>query len=190
MNTLDSYKVDLKNMRSDRSEYQYCLDKAFFEAINDVLIRDGNVSVNLLVQKVAGSYEFMFRMEGMVRIPCDRCLDEMELPVERVSCVKVKMGDEYADDGDMIVVPYEDGVLNVAHLMYEIIALEIPIKHVHAPGDCNVVMMRVLKEHEAADETGTVEENMSVGASRHGADDSGKSVDPRWDELKKILDNN
>lgn len=35
----------------------------------------------------------------------------------------------------MVIVPEEDGYINVAWFMYEFIALSIPMKHVHAPGN-------------------------------------------------------
>ena len=33
MDVLDSYKIDLKNMRTDVAEYQFALDDAFFGAV-------------------------------------------------------------------------------------------------------------------------------------------------------------
>ena len=41
---------------------------------------------------------------------------------------------EYAEEGDnLIVIPEEEGEINVAWFMYEFVALAIPMKHVHAP---------------------------------------------------------
>ena len=185
MNMLYSYKVDLKNMRTDVSEYQFRLDNAFFEAIDDVLIRKGLVDVNLRVKKTAGAFELTFSIKGNVQIPCDRCLDDMDQAIDTVSTLKVKLGDEYEDDGELIVVPYEEGVLDFSWNLYELIALEIPIKHVHEPGMCNVAMMGVLKQHEAvASDEDTDDDVNAQGEDRE------KPVDPRWNELKKILDNN
>lgn len=187
MNVLDSYKIDLKNMRTDVSEYQFRLDNAFFEAIDDVLIRKGLVDVNLRVKKTAGAFELTFCIKGNVQIPCDRCLDDMDQAIDSVSTLKVKLGDEYEDNGELIVVPFDEGVLDVSWNLYEFIALEIPIKHVHEPGKCNVAMMSVLKEHEAV-ASGDDDDTDDEFFAHEG--DGEKPIDPRWNELKKILDNN
>lgn len=188
MNVLDNYKIDLKNMRSDAVEYQYHLDNAFFEAIGDILVQKGSVDVILRVKKTAGAFELTFCIKGMVQIPCDRCLDDMDQSIDSVSVLKVKFGDEYADEGELIVVPYEDGVLDVAWNIYEFIALEIPIKHVHEPGKCNGAMMSVLRQHTAVSFEDEADDVSSDDIAQNGSKE-GKLTDPRWSELKKLLDN-
>ena len=60
----------------------------------------------------------------------------------------VKFGHEYAEEGDnLIVIPEEEGEINVAWFMYEFIALSVPMKHVHAPGKCNKAMTGKLNKH-------------------------------------------
>lgn len=186
MDVLGRYKIDLKNMRTDSETFQFALDNTFFDAVEGTLVRKGNVDVTLRVNKTAGAYELRFQIRGNVTVPCDRCLDDMEQGIDTESVLKVKLGDSYADEGDLVVVPFEDGTLDVAWYLYEFIALEIPIKHVHEPGKCNVAMMDALWEHSAV-----------AGGEAHDGDsgDAGdgrenKPTDPRWNELKKILDNN
>ena len=69
-----------------------------------------------------------------------------------------------------MTVAEDEGILDVTWLLYEFIALAIPIRHVHAPGKCNPAMIRALEEHSAA---------------RSGQED-GVTVDPRWETLLKL----
>jgi uncharacterized metal-binding protein YceD (DUF177 family) len=99
----------------------------------------------------------------------------MSLDIENTGELKVKLGPDFADDGDIVVVPEDKGLVNVAWYIYEFIALAIPIKHVHAPGKCNKGMMEKLDEHSAEEgEEGAVE-------------DSGAN-DPRWDALNSLME--
>lgn len=189
MDVLDRYWIDLKNMRADIAEYQYVLDDAFFNAVEGTLVHNGHVNVALSVKKAIGAFELTFRIEGILQIPCDRCLDVMDQAIDTVSILRVKLGDDYADEGDLVVIPFDEGVLNVAWYMYEFIALEIPIKHVHGPGKCNEAMMSTLKQHLAEMSTENESEDSSGDMEGH-VTDSEKPVDPRWNKLKKILDNN
>ena len=56
----------------------------------------------------------------------------MELPISSSDKLMVKFGHEYAEEGDnLIVIPEEEGEINVAWFMYEFVALSVPMKHVH-----------------------------------------------------------
>ena len=103
----------------------------------------------------------------------------------------VKFGHEYAEEGDnLIVIPEEEGEINVAWFMYEFIALSIPMKHVHAPGKCNKTMTSKLSKHlrTNADEDG--DETFEAAGDDIVVEEAEEQTDPRWNELKKILDNN
>ena len=106
----------------------------------------------------------------------------------------VKFGHEYAEEGDnLIVIPEEEGEINVAWFMYEFVALAIPMKHVHAPGKCNKAVSSKLHKHlrTKADEDDAEDEIFIEGEDAMPESDAEETqIDPRWDELKKILDNN
>ena len=116
---------------------------------------------------------------------CDRCLDEMEQPIETTDRLKVKLGAEYSEEDDMVIVPEEEGYINVAWFIYEFIALSIPMKHVHAPGKCNKDMENKLSKHLRVSGDEEEDEDFFVESA-----DEPQTIDPRWNELKKILDNN
>ena len=185
---LNKYKVELKNMLTDVCEYEYQLDNQFFADLEAPEVQKGNVSVSLKVKKTSGIYQLDFYTEGMVVVTCDRCLDEMEQPVESTDRLKVKLGDEYAEIDDMVVIPEEEGYINVAWFIYEFIALSIPMKHVHAPGKCNKGMVSKLSRHlrTSADDDEWIDDSMELEI----AEDEPREIDPRWNVLKKILDNN
>jgi len=92
----------------------------------------------------------------------------------------VKLGAEFTEMDDIVIVPEEEGYINVAWFIYEFVALSIPMKHSHAPGECDKEMEGKLNKHlrTMADDEDFEEENETC------------EIDPRWNELKKILDNN
>ena len=186
MRKLDAYKIDLKGMKDNTYSCEYVLDNHFFSEIDAPEIHAGNVNVALTVRKTAGIYELSFDIDGVVQVTCDRCLDDMDQSVSSKDVLKVKLGDDYLEDGELVVIPEEEGEINVAWYMYEFIALDIPIKHVHEEGKCNSVMEGKLSQYlrTLADEEDALSEDESGDSSMHD------NIDPRWNELKKIIDNN
>lgn len=135
-------------------------------------------------------FEMNFTLEGTVIVPCDRCLDDMELPIETNNRLVVKFGREYAEESDeVVVIPEDEGAINVAWFLYEFIALAIPMKHVHAPGKCNKAMSSKLKKHTAKGSAMSDDMDDDAADDVSFDEDSSTSVDPRWDALKGLLEN-
>ena len=173
-------------MLTDTAEYKYQLDNQFFLDLDAPEVQKGQVNVTLKVRKTSGVYQLNFHTEGKVVVICDRCLDEMDQPIETEDQLKVKLGAEYSEMEDIVVIPEEEGYINVAWFIYEFIALSIPMKHVHAPGKCNKDMVSKLSKHLRV--SGYEEEDDFEGSDE--SEEQPQPIDPRWNELKKILDNN
>ena len=179
MGKLEKYDIDLKTMEVDEKEFTYSLDDDFFTALGAQEVTRGQVEAHVNVKKLTASFELDMYINGYVIIQCDRCLDDMVQPVEANNKLKIKFGTSYLDEGDeLVIVPEDEGKVNVAWFLYEIIALSIPIQHTHASGECNEEMMKILKEHS--------------GHFNEDENDSptGENIDSRWNDLKKLLNNN
>ncbi|MFV0398960.1 MAG: YceD family protein [Bacteroidales bacterium] len=187
MGRFTPYNLTLKSLTEGIHAYEYQLDNKFFDAIDDDQVHKGKVSVTVHVKRTLQSFELTFAMNGSVQLPCDRCLDDMTLPVEVNEVLYVKFGQEFGEEGDnLIIVPEAEGELNIAWFLFEFIALSIPIKHVHPPGQCNKEMSSKLRKHS----TRKVEDDDFEDTDEFdsGTEDE-SSTDPRWDGLKQLLDN-
>ena len=174
MGRFDKYNIDLKSLKAEPLELVFDLDNAFFADIEGEEFQRGTVKAVVTARKNRDAFDLTFSLSGIVVVPCNRCLDDLELEVETENSLRVKFGEDYADDGDIVVVPEQDGDLNIAWYLYEFIALALPMRRIHAPGKCNRGMTGKLKKHllgEYDDEEGG-EENVAI--------------DPRWDILKNI----
>lgn len=173
MCSLEPFKIDLKGLKQGQTTFAMTLDDAYFEAIDAPEVRHGNVALTLSVERVGEFFNLTFREKGTVAVPCDLCLDDVDVEVECENRLAAKFGEESADEGDdCVTVAENEGILDTAWLAYEFLALAIPVRHVHAPGKCNEAMIRVLGEHTAA---------------RSGEEDTA-AIDPRWAALQQLKD--
>ena len=92
------YNVDLKNLTPGIHEFEYLLENKFFVDIDGDQVQKGKVKVNLTVKRSSMMFEMNFQIEGVVMVPCDRCLDDMELPIDTHNRLVVKFGKEYAEE--------------------------------------------------------------------------------------------
>ncbi|MDR3137505.1 MAG: DUF177 domain-containing protein [Tannerellaceae bacterium] len=151
MAKFSAYEVNLKSFSGKEQTYEYLLENAYFANIDNDDMRKGKVQVNLTVDRKGSLFELNFYLQGWVKVPCDRCLDEVELPVESRNKLMVKFGKEFSEESEeIVIVPEEEGSINVAWFLYEFIVLSLPMKHVHAPGKCNREMAAHLRHHTAS----------------------------------------
>ncbi|MBQ9231202.1 MAG: DUF177 domain-containing protein [Prevotella sp.] len=171
MCSLETFKIDLKGMKTDEQRLEFDLDNDFFKALDTSEVNGGALHVSVSIRKATGFYEFQFHTEGTVAVPCDICLDDMEQPIETDNRLVAKLGAETNTEDDVVIVDENEGILDLSWLIYEFIALAIPIKHVHAPGKCNSAMTQKLQELS--------------GANLRGKEEA-QEIDPRWEALAKL----
>ena len=129
---LDYLHIDLKSLDYGRTERTLSLDDAYFEAIDAPEVRRGNLSVRIAIDRTSqDAFLLDFHITGTVTVSCDRCLDDMELPIEAQERMEAKFGEESSEDDACVTVAEDEGILDVAWLIYELTALAIPVRHVH-----------------------------------------------------------
>ena len=173
MCSLEQFKIDLKRLTDEVTTLEFDLDNRFFAALDSSELRQGTLHVSVSIRKATGFFELQFHSEGTVTVTCDRCLDDMDLPISTDNRLVVKLGTAYSEEDDVIIVSEDEGILDTSWLIYEFVMLAIPIKHVHAPGKCNPAMSKVLEE---------------LSTDRSSDEESDQHIDPRWSALLKLKD--
>ncbi len=168
------YKIALRNFSDEPQRYEYQLDSELFKQLDGSAdIQKGAVDVILTVRKGVAAFEFLFQISGTVSVSCDRCLDDIAMDVNTENKLYVKFGKEYSEENDeIIIIPEEDGEINVVWFIYEFIALSLPLKRVHAPGKCNKAMSSALNKYK--------------DTSVNEAEEDEQAIDPRWEALKGL----
>ncbi|MDD6954399.1 MAG: YceD family protein [Prevotella sp.] len=168
---MDDFQIDLRDLKEGLTEMSFLLDDDFFGRLEGATLKRGRLRCDLSVNRTDTFFELKFHISGMVIVPCDLCLDDMEQPIEANETLACQLGEEDRSDDELVVVARENGVLDISWFVYEFVNLAVPIRHVHAPGKCNAAMMSILDEYSV---------------SRRDDEDEEESADPRWDALRKL----
>ena len=171
MCSLEQFKIDLKGLKDEVTTLDYTLDNSFFSALDGSTLSDGALHVSVSIRKATGFFELLYHVEGTVVVPCDLCLDDMDQPIETDCRQVAKLGSADTEDDDVVMVDDEEGILDLSWLIYELIVLARPIKHVHAPGKCNSVMTQKLQE---------------LSGAVRSSEEEAEAIDPRWEALMKL----
>ncbi len=166
--------VQFSGLKSGKYEYDFTLDSTFFEAYQNDEIKEGTVDFKVILEKRERMLLFNFSFKGKLKTTCDRCLGEMEIPVEGDDTLCVKFSDtETTDDEDVVFLPENAYKIDLAQWMYEYVAVRIPMQHVHPEGECDSEMLKYISDERIE--------------SEESQPDQAKT-DPRWDALKSLLE--
>ena len=170
-----SFAIPVGGIKDGLHYYDFEINKEFFDQFEESEVKDGSLKAGIEVRKSSSHIDLNIKISGIVMICCDRCLGMFPLNIDCENRLLVKFGklrDE--SDPDIVTIPADEHELDLKQNLYEYIHLALPIQRVH-PGDekgkstCDPAMLKKLGEHIVEEE--------------HGAD-------PRWDALKKLINNN
>ncbi|HEX8516326.1 MAG TPA: DUF177 domain-containing protein [Bacteroidia bacterium] len=174
------YKIQFVGLAAGKHEYDYKVTDKFFEDLDYSELKNGNIRVDLSLLKQSTMMSLDFRISGTVKVACDLCTEDFDLPIsgEYQLIVKVGGSDSSVDDDDIITVAANEHELDLSQYIYEYIILSLPIKRVHPDN-----------EHgESSCDPEMIEKMQKYLTDNPGADDEGgdEKTDPRWDGLKGI----
>lgn len=170
------YVVRFSELKEDTERFKFLLRDSFFQAYKSSDWENGFIDAMVSVEKRPDGITIDLKMIGELTVTCDRCLDPFQLPVDFTQRLYVQYGQEPEElDDNIVVVAREDNQIDLASYFYEYLVLSIPVKRVHPDnpsGDsgCNREMIEKLEEH-------IIDKKIEKG-------------DPRWDDLKKLIDKN
>jgi len=168
------FTIPLSGLKEGQHLYDFEIGKEFFDEFEEWEIKEGVLAASIILDKRSSHFDLIFKINGKVKVCCDRCLELFFQPVECENKLLLKFGKEWDDsDPDMITLPADTNELDLRQYIYEFIQLALPIQKVHPGGsrenECDPEMIKKLREYIVADE---------------------KETDPRWDELRKLINNN
>lgn len=136
------YTVNLREAQYSDISLRYVLDNIFFVEQTDGELLGGRVEVDLRVRLgSADTYSFRYVASGTVQVPCDRCLEPVEIPIAFEETLLVAHGDDSDADGDCILIPFSQLSYDTAWDICELTMLNLPLQRVHRAGACNADML-------------------------------------------------
>ncbi|MBR5856254.1 MAG: DUF177 domain-containing protein [Bacteroidales bacterium] len=144
--------IQIKGLKTGKYEYDFSVDGAFFRGFENTQILDASLEVKIILERGGGWMNVSSEIEGTVTVECDRCLDDLDLPVDFTASLAVKFAktDEDPQSDEFLVVDPLDGELDLRQFIYDYVCVNLPLQKVHEEGGCNPQMMAKLSGLDAA----------------------------------------
>jgi len=165
MKTKD-FTITFSGLKLGSHEFEFDLDDTFFELFefSDYSDLQGVVSMKMLKSETVLDLDFTF--SGSITAPCDVTNEPYTQKLTNSFEMQVKFGEKYNDENDeLLILPHGEHSFNISQIIYELVVLSIPPK-LNGPNADKGLEDYIEDEEEIKTDT-----------------------DPRWDQLKNLLNN-
>lgn len=174
MKASKEYIIEFAGLSAGEHLYELSVDDKFFANLDYSEIKQGEILVKVNLLKQSAMLVLHFDISGTVKVICDRCADNFDMPLHGNNKLIVKVGGDFeqSEDDDITCVADNEHKIDLTQYIYEYIILSIPIKRVHPEkAACNEAALGKLSGFAVEEDDKNNEEPKN---------------DPRWDNLKNI----
>ena len=155
----EKFIIPLNGLAAGENSFSWHAGKEFFEAFENAEILDADIDVSVKVEKSGRYVGVDCEIDGCVIVACDRCLEDLEMPVGADIMLSVKFGDEESSEEhqegerEIVFIPEGDAEMDLSQIIYDYVCLALPMQRHHDEGECNPDALRYLAgvEIDAAD---------------------------------------
>lgn len=175
MKNMGDFLIPFIGLKTGKHLFEYQISKTFFKEFDFDEFENCTINVEIVLEKKSTFLELYFKHKGTINIPCDLTGEPFDLPIKGKLSLLVKFGDEFNNENEeLLVLPHGEHQIDTSQYVYEMIVLSIPSKRIHPgvkDGTLKSEALDILKELQSNNNKEKKEENL----------------DPRWDQLKKLL---
>ena len=158
----DNFIIPLNGLAAGENHFSWHAGKEFFEAFENAEILDADLDVSVTVEKSGRYVGVDCEIDGSVMVSCDRCMEDLQMPIGADIMLSVKFGEEESSDDhqegerEIVYVPEGDAEMDLSQIIYDYVCLALPMQRHHDDGDCNPEAMRYLTAGEPVKVEGDV----------------------------------
>lgn len=177
METKDRYLIMLDGLEEKAHTFEMHADDDFYQNYKEGEIKGGDVAVEIVLLKRKTSLLLTINLSGVVRLVCDRCLEIYDQPINISDEILVNYADEtnFDTNNEAVTLSRDSNKIDVSRFIYEYSHFALPIAHYHSE-----------------DEYGqpTCDKKMLELIERYKVEEKEAAMDPRWEALRELNNNN
>lgn len=141
--SLNSIIIPIKGLAPGKYTYDFEVNEDFFLDFGNSQIKDADCKVRLEAERNSTFLGIDCTISGVVVVECDRCLEDLEIPIDVAKSLSVKFAKEaeVSEDDDIMIVEEGQAQIDLKQFVYDYICLTMPLQKVHEEGKCNPEMI-------------------------------------------------
>lgn len=177
------YAIAFSGLKDGKHDFHFKIDDTFFEQFETTEIEGADLELDMVLEKKTTMLLVDFKVNGKLKVMCDRCTDSLWYPVDGEDDLIYKHTEHELDDEKIKTLAPHETEIDITQPVYEFVSLLLPYKRVHPEGECNEEMLNEINNYLMVEEDSAIEEQESTAEEQ---DETEETVDPRWAALNKL----
>ncbi|MDR2361786.1 MAG: DUF177 domain-containing protein [Prevotellaceae bacterium] len=148
MKSKHEYSIAIGGLPAGKHFFSFKIGDAFFVDFEGSEVQQAEIEAAITVIKNTGLVQLEVQLTGHVIVPCDRCLDDLTVPVAFHGTPVVKFttdSDNPADD-NVLWTNIDADKVDLTQYLYDSIILSLPLQRTHDVEKCNKDMIEKLNK--------------------------------------------
>jgi len=146
--------IPLHGLTRGGQEFDFVLGDDFLEGFSRDVIQGLDARTRLVAEQKGGWIEIHCTVTGQAKVECDRCLEDLLMPVDINQELTVRFDAEPEDvvneDDNVIILREGTAEMDLAQTLYDLICVSLPMQKVHPEGKCDpAALSRLSNEADA-----------------------------------------
>ena len=166
----NEFIIPLNGLAVGKNCFSWHADREFFVNFENTEVLDAQLDIDTVVEKSGRYIGVDCDITGWVVVECDRCLEELKVPVDVEVKLSIKFGDadssEEMQDGEreVVFIPVDNTELDMGQVVYDYVCTSLPLQRVHEDGECNPETMKYYGEAQMDEDVEVEDENNPFAA--------------------------
>ena len=160
-------EIPFVGLKQGIHNFEFEIDRSFFDAFPYSIIEEGEITVELSLDKKDTLMVGEYKIKGFVVSNCATCNESFNAPINGEMMIYYKFGEEQEEDENLVVLTSEVYKIKPEQQVYELITVSLNANPRHKEGECNEEVLSLLRSYQIRDE-------------------KEEKIDPRWDKLNKL----
>ncbi len=173
MVSIKEFILPYKGLNNGVHTYKFDINHSFFKHFEMSRIQEAELELDVTLDKQDNLSTVLLYCEGTFKSICDRCLAQVDLPLDFEDRIYINYGGVVDDDESVIYLDWDESELDLTNIVYELIHVNLPISNIP---DC---------ESEDFQQCDKITLNKMAQLSTDKPEGSSETND-LWLELKKI----
>lgn len=128
---MQPFIVKLIGLAKGESRHEWHAGPEFFGNFENSEILDADLEAVVFIDNHGATVDVECELEGSVTVACDRCLEDLVIPV------KTSFEESYVPETDE---------LDLSQEVYDYVCISLPMQRVHEEGECNQETIKYLSK--------------------------------------------
>ena len=119
----DNFIIPLNGLAAGETRFSWHAGKEFFDSFENTEILDADIDIEVRVEKSGRYLGVDCEVEGEVTVECDRCLEDLEMPIDTNIALSVKYGEEenqeehQEGEREIVFIPTDSAELDMSQVI-------------------------------------------------------------------------